>query len=440
MIDRGTFTKLPLSNEFLWSTGIEDTFIATPHRTTGRVLEEYLLTEHYDRWREDLDLCADLGVKIIRYGIPWYRVNPTHGVYDWSWTDQVLEYLVTKLKIEPIIDLIHYGTPLWLENSFFSAEYPERAAEYAERFASHYKGACYWYTPLNEPRVNAWYAGRLGWWPPHGKSWKSFVKILTQVSRGICLTQRAIASVEPDANFVHVDASDLFLAKDPQDEGVVDEMRRRQELVFFALDAVMGRLNETHSLASWLLKHGMTQEDFNWFSRHAVQPDVIGFNMYPMFSKKEVVRRRTGRVEVLIRKCWTDELVTIAKMYGARYPSVPIMVTETACSGSIPRRIAWIQESAEALMQARDEGLNLVGYVFWPLFSLITWAYQGGVKSLEEYIFHMGLYDLEPSQTGLERVSTPAVQAFKEIIATFSEGRSEARLHRDNAENAQATS
>jgi len=420
-MNRDAFPKLPLTNDFLWSTGIEDTFIATPHKTTGRVLEEYLLTEHYDRWKEDLDLCADLGVPVIRYGIPWYRVNPTPGVFDWSWSDQVVEYLVTKLKVEPIVDLIHYGTPLWLENSFFSDEYPERAAEYAEQFARHYKGACYWYTPLNEPRVNAWYAGRLGWWPPHGKSWKSFVKVMTQIAKGICLTQQAIAEVERDATFVHVDASDLFLAKDPSDAGVVEEMQRRQELVFLALDLVMGRLDERHHLWSWLLKHGMTPSDFDWFSRHAVTPDVIGFNMYPMFSKKEVLRRPSGRVEVVIRKCWTDELVTIAKMYGARYREFPIMVTETACSGSIARRIAWIQESSSALMAARDEGLNLMGYVFWPLFSLITWAYQGGAKSLEDYIFHMGLYDLTPTSKGLERVSTPAVQAYKDVIQSYSE-------------------
>lgn len=244
---------------------------------------------------------------------------------------------------------------------------------------------------------------------------------MTQIAKGICLTQQAIAEVERDATFVHVDASDLFLAKDPSDAGVVEEMQRRQELVFLALDLVMGRLDERHHLWSWLLKHGMTPSDFDWFSRHAVTPDVIGFNMYPMFSKKEVLRRPSGRVEVVIRKCWTDELVTIAKMYGARYREFPIMVTETACSGSIARRIAWIQESSSALMAARDEGLNLMGYVFWPLFSLITWAYQGGAKSLEDYIFHMGLYDLTPTSKGLERVSTPAVQAYKDVIQSYSE-------------------
>jgi len=48
--------------DFLWAVGIEDTFIIQPHRRTGRLLDEYELTQHYDRWREDLGLVASLGV------------------------------------------------------------------------------------------------------------------------------------------------------------------------------------------------------------------------------------------------------------------------------------------------------------------------------------------------------------------------------------------
>ena len=28
----------------------------------------------------------------MRYGFPWYRINPAPGVFDWSWTDQVVDY------------------------------------------------------------------------------------------------------------------------------------------------------------------------------------------------------------------------------------------------------------------------------------------------------------------------------------------------------------
>src|SRR5258708_7370456 len=114
---------------FIWAAGIEDTFIAAPHSVTGRILDEYALTEHYERWEDDLQLLSSLGVSAARYGIPWYRVCPRRGEYDWSWTDRVLERMVRAHRIEPIVDLVHYGTPLWLEGSFFHPDYPHYVAE-----------------------------------------------------------------------------------------------------------------------------------------------------------------------------------------------------------------------------------------------------------------------------------------------------------------------
>jgi beta-glucosidase len=404
---------LPSGNEFIWATGIEDTFIAEPHHLTGRTLDEYALTEHYGRWEEDLALIAELGVKAARYGIPWYRVCPRPGVYDWSWTDKVLERMVNTHHVEPIIDLVHYGTPLWLENSFDNPDYPQHVADYAYAFAQQYKDLCTWYTPLNEPRVNAWYAGRIGWWPPYGRSWKRFLNVMLQLCRGICLTQKAIEEVQPDAVFVHVDATDLYVPGSPDDDALTAEAAKRQEIVFLALDMVMGRVDEGHPLYAWLLQNGFKEETRVWFEENAITPHVIGYNMYPMFSRKVVQRTGNGRVQVKITPCWSETLLELTRMYAVRYAPLPIMITETACNGGMPRRIKWIEDSVEAVRQAREEGIPLIGYTFWPLFSLVTWAYQAGQREPGEYLLDMGLWDLRPGPDGLERVHTPVVDAYK---------------------------
>ena len=411
-----TAPPLSLGDGFLWATGIEDTFIAEPHAVTGRTLDEYALTEHYERWEEDLRLIAELGVRAARYGIPWYRVNPRPGEFDWSWTDRVLETMVNVHRIEPIIDLVHYGTPVWMERSFLSPDYPRFVAEYARAFAEHYRGLCHWYTPLNEPRVNAWYAGRLGWWPPHGRSWRGFTDVMLQICRGICLTQAAIRDVVPDAVMVHVDATDLYVPLDAADSRVAGETRTRQELVFLALDLVLGRIDDRHRLHGWLARQGVRDEDLRWFREHAVTPDVIGYNMYPMFSRKVVRSTPRGGVRVGIRPCWTETLMELTRMYAARYSPIPVMITETACSGSMKRRIRWIEDSVEVVRQARAEGIPLVGYTFWPLYSLVTWAYRNGRAELGDYLLDMGLWDLRRTDKGLERVHTPAVDAYKRAV------------------------
>ena len=99
------FWERPYGLKF--AVGIEDTFIPQVSPNL-RSLDEYELTGHYDRWREDLDLAASTGAEMIRYGIPWYRVNPAPNDWNWSWTDRVLDRLLS-LGLTPIVDLMHYG-------------------------------------------------------------------------------------------------------------------------------------------------------------------------------------------------------------------------------------------------------------------------------------------------------------------------------------------
>ena len=59
----------PSPDEFIWATGIEDTFV--PQTRPGhRALDEYALMGHYEHWREDLALARDLGLQAIRWGCP----------------------------------------------------------------------------------------------------------------------------------------------------------------------------------------------------------------------------------------------------------------------------------------------------------------------------------------------------------------------------------
>ncbi len=110
---RSQLARLEEPDSFVWCTGIEDTFVFEPHSRTNRALDEYELTGHYDRWREDIGHMAELGVSAARYGIPWYRVSPAQGKWDWSFADRSLDHML-HLGIDPIVDLVHYGTPGWM--------------------------------------------------------------------------------------------------------------------------------------------------------------------------------------------------------------------------------------------------------------------------------------------------------------------------------------
>ena len=410
---RSEIDRLVEPDAFLWATGIEDTFVAAPKESTGRTLDEYELTGHYDRLEEDLDRIAALGVSCARYGLPWYRVESERGVWDWSFADRAIEGLLER-GVEPIVDLVHYGTPAWLEGSFLDPEYPRAVAEFAAAVASRYRGRARWYTPLNEPRITAYYGGKLGHWPPYARGWNGFVRVMLNVCRGIVLTEAALRNVDPEIVTVHVDATDLYESGPPERAA---ESSRRQSVVYLALDLVTGRVDAAHPLFEWLLANGATEEGLAWFRDHPADPDVIGINLYPMYSRK--VPAPGPRVRYQMPYDGSPELLErIGSAYWERYRR-PVMVTETASAGSVERRRDWLDASREGCRRLRARGVPLVGYTWWPTFSLVAWSYRNSTHPLDRYLVHMGLYDLLPDLT---RVETSLVGAYRECATGGAPG------------------
>ena len=411
-LSKSNLSVLTSPQSFLWATGIEDTFITDPWPGTGRTLDEYELTQHYTQWKTDLKLISEIGVKTIRYGLPWHRINPARDKWDWGWTDGVLERLF-EYGIDPIIDLVHYGTPAWIEGAFLNPDFPEHMAEYAARVAERFKGRIRAFTPLNEPRITAWYCGKLGWWPPYRRGWGGFVSIMKALCAGIVRTQENLLAVDNQIVTVHVDATDLFTTKD---DSLRAEVELRQQLVFLALDLITGLVTPLHPLYSFLLKHGMSETELAWFSEHAVNLDIVGINMYPMYTLKEMVRT-TGGIRTRMPYASADLVEQLATMYWQRYRR-PIMIAETASVGPVKRRLRWLNDSLGAVRRLRAGGVPLIGYTWWPMFALIGWAYRQNNRPFENYLLQMGLWDLQSDNGNqLERVATPIVAIYKEMIA-----------------------
>ena len=408
---RSELDALFTSSDFHWLAGIEDTFITAPSPKTGRTLDEYELTEHYARWESDVELLAELGIRSARYGIPWHRINPKRNHWDFEWADRPLSKLLD-LGIHPIVDLVHYGLPPWIEGAFLNPDLPKHMAEYAARIADRFKGKIHAYTPLNEPRVTAWYCGKLGWWPPFKRGWRGFVSVMMGVTRGIVETSRALLDVDPEIVLAHVDATDLYAGATPE---LAKEAVRRQEIVFLALDLVSGRIDRDHALHGWLLHNGVTEDDLAWFRARAVPLDIVGINLYPLFSEKKLVRTASG-LRTRMPYASANIVDRLADMYFARYKR-PIFVSETASEGSLARRRAWLEDSVSAVCRVRARGIPLVGYTWWPLFALVTWGYREGQKPPGFYLKQMGLWDLRSTEAGLERARTPLVDRYRQLVA-----------------------
>ncbi len=402
-----------MDTPFLWATGIEDTFI--PHARPGlRALDEYELTQHSKLWKKDFDLVAETGVKYLRWGIPWYRVQPAPNEWDWAWTDQALDYLVNVKGITPILDLMHYGTPLWLENSFINASYPQRVADYATAVVKRYKSLVRYYTPLNEPMVNAEFCGSKAEWPPYLSGIDGYVKMTLALAKGIVLTTQAIKAEQPDSITVQVEALWHTFTKDNRLQEHADHNNARQYLCF---DLTTGHVNHDYALANYLCSHGVTRDELDWFQNHAVTFDFFGVNFYP-WSYTELKRARDGSTRYITGDPSGDKIAIVIREAYQRY-QMPLFITETSAKRDIQGRAQWMDETLDTVRTLRTEGIPIVGYTWFPLFTMIDWAYRTGKRPLQDYLIHLGLYDSSFDSKGiLRRHKTPLVKRYQQHIAT----------------------
>jgi beta-glucosidase len=396
MTTRRTRNDWTAAAPFRFAVGIEDTFI--PQERVGmRRLDEYELTQHYQFWREDLDLIARSGADSLRWGIPWYRVEPEPGRFEWDWVDGVVDH-ITDLGLTCIVDLMHYGTPLWMTESFLDPDYPSRVAAYAAAAASRYGDRLDVWTPLNEPNVNADFCGQRGVWPPYRTGEEGFVALAVPLAEGIAATQRAILDVQPDASFVYVEASFRYAGDSfPIPRDVLDERR------FMILDLALGRVGADHPILAWLLRHGADGERLERLTADPVIPDVLGVNYYPAFST--VRFDDTGQPAGV--ESGADGLDEVVRMYAARY-GLPLMITETSRGGALEDRQTWLHESLTAVASLRADGIPLVGYTWFPFIALIDWAYREATTPVDDWIVQMGMVDLHrlPGGGTLERHPT----------------------------------
>jgi beta-glucosidase/6-phospho-beta-glucosidase/beta-galactosidase len=418
----------PFDAPFIWAVGIEDTNVGWPLAGSPGGLDEYEATRHYAHWRHDLALAASIGATQVRYGFPWYRINPAPGVWDWRWTDEVVAE-ANRLGLGLIIDLVHYGTPTWLNGSFTDRSYPDAIAAHAREVASRYRGKIAGITPLNEPLVTASFVGLRGIWPPHETGQGGWARVVVSLADGIQRSIRAIRDVAPEMPIVHVEATHLWAAS----KDLAAEREQLDQKNFLPTDLVFGSVTPAHALHGWLIENGISIERLAALAGAGERPDIIGVNYYPELSARELVHHEGSIVGVTFN-AWTSGLDAIIRGFADRY-GLPVLVSETAVEGDDAHRIDWLDAAATLAQRLRADGVPVVGLVWWPLFDFVDWSFATGEQVIEEfysridgrispivpprrgasidaYFRRMGLWRLESAGTDIRRVATPAAAAF----------------------------
>ncbi|HYN90166.1 MAG TPA: hypothetical protein VER55_16645, partial [Ardenticatenaceae bacterium] len=148
--------------------------------------------------------------------------------------------------------------------------------------------------------------------------------------------------------------------------------------------------------------------------------DVVGLNFYPQWSTKQIYVDKAGRV---VRRNVEKEGSGFAELiedFYQRYRA-PILITETSAKGSHEVRARWLHSSVATIKQLRSDGVPVYGYTWFPLTTMIDWAYRKGRRPLEEYRIELGLYSLNGATPGGRWEASPLVEQYRRYVQNSAE-------------------
>ena len=126
----------------------------------GRIFGEHtgeVACDHYHRYKDDVKLMKDLGIKAYRFSISWSRIFPKgtgevneKGVKFYS---DLIDELIAN-GIEPYVTLFHWDLPYELhkKGGWLNAESVDWFAEYAAKVSELYSDRVKYFITFNEPQ------------------------------------------------------------------------------------------------------------------------------------------------------------------------------------------------------------------------------------------------------------------------------------------------
>lgn len=355
-------------------------FECSSHRRKDGVrLDLIRATAHDKHALADYRRCAALGLRTIRDGLRWHRIERAPGRYDWSSWAGMLE-AAAEAGVEVAWDIFHYGSPDFRDQGSedFIPAFAAFAAE-AVRFHRAATGRPALVCPVNEISFFAW-AVEVGYFPPAGPKRQGWFK--RQLVRAAIAGIDAMRAVDPECRFVWAEPL-IHIAR--RDRTAAE--RRRVEPArlgqFEAYDLLTGRIEPELG----------GREDL---------VDVIGLNFYPhnqwYFNGPTIPM---GHHEY---RPLADMLVEVAERYGR-----PLLLAETGCEGSA--RPAWLHYVCDEVRAAMARGVSCAGICLYPVTAYPGW--DNGRPA------EVGLFS-SPLADGERQLFTPLAQELERQRAVFA--------------------
>ncbi|MEK4306094.1 MULTISPECIES: glycoside hydrolase family 1 protein [Oceanobacillus] len=413
----------------------------------GKSYPNHEAIDFYHRYKEDIALFAEMGFKAFRLSIAWSRIFPNGDELEpneegLAFYDKVIDELL-KYDIEPVVTISHYEMPLHLVKEYGGWRNREAITffeRYTEAIFTRYQGKVKYWMTFNEinsglmmPIMGLGFAIKKEedrYQPTFQAFHHQFVASAKAVKR--------CHEIMPEAQIGCMIIYAPFYVYDSNPENVMDALEKDERFNYFCTD-VQVRGEYPAYIQRYFREHNIELEiedgDLDIIKEGTV--DYISFSYYMSKTEKKVdVNGGQADGNILLggvknpflkASDWGWEIdpvglrISLNRLYS-RY-QMPLFIVENGLGaydkveedGSIQDdyRIDYLREHMKQMLEAVEDGVDLMGYTSWGCIDLVS-ASTGEMSKRYGFIY----VDKHDDGSGtLERKRKKSFYWYKDTIA-----------------------
>lgn len=370
-------------------------------------------TDFLNRYKEDFEAAAEIGIQMHRISFEWARIEPEENKWDYDAAHkyvQILQYMHSK-GIEPMICLSHFALPNWFvaKGGWNSPAAASDYARYAE-FVAQYIGKparVKWWLTFNEPQIILGQGYLKGTWPPFLEitgyddrgGTQRFIETTGRLLDGHRLAYRSIHRILPNAMVGFASAPGSFYPMDPNSSLDKTAVNIMSSLYTLTIDNMVG-----------------SDRDFigiNYYGRNKLQLHMsVGQQIkswlthdHPFAIQWETPDQRKQGARP--REFYARGLYDLIMQFKSA--GVPIIITENGINDETDKfREEFLTLHLKAVADAIRDGADVRGYTYWAMTD--TWEWDG-------FFSHFGLIAID-RENNLARTIRPSARTYADIIKT----------------------
>jgi beta-glucosidase len=337
--------------------------------------------DHWNRYREDIQLMKELHHDIYRMGIEWSRIEPEQGKFDLAavrhYRDEIS--LLLQNSIKPLVTLHHFSNPLWFED--MGGWENKNAAALFTRFTNLIVNelgdlVSDWVT-INEPNVFLINGYERGIWPPGKKNILAMFKAFRNIALAHIQSYREIHQIRAKRCFpgeTRVGVAHHLRIFDPADNRFRNKFPAKiiqylsQDLFLESMGH--GKFSFPLGFGNYPLGRGKYYDfiGINYYTRDIVS---LAFEPANMFGKLTV--KNNAPCNDLGWEIYPEGLYRLCTLYYQKYQA-SIFITENGiCDAADSRRAKFLYDHLQQVTRLQQEGIPVERYYHWSLIDNFEW-------------------------------------------------------------------